>query len=143
MALPDLERRKWQNAMEEEMRSMEEHKVFTETKLPTEHKVIGSKQVFKGKLQRDGEFRYKARLITQGFTQKKNIHYDEVFSPTVRAETMRVALALAATRNYLIHHYDITTAYLNADLKEEIYMAKAPGFEGSKPELVYKLNKAI
>ena len=125
------------------MRSIEEHKVFTETKLPTEHKAIGSKWVFKRKLQNDGNFRYKARLVAQGFTQKKSVHYDEVFSPMVRSETMRMALVLAATRNYLIYHYDITTAYLNADLKEELYMAKAPGFEGSKPELVYRLNKAF
>ena len=52
------------------MKSMEEHKVFTETKLPAEHKVIGSKWVFKRKLQNDGHYRYKARLVAQGFIQK-------------------------------------------------------------------------
>ena len=63
------------------------------------NKVIGSKWVFKRKLQNDGYFRYKARLVAQGFTQKKNLHYDEVFLATVKAETMRVALALAASRD--------------------------------------------
>ncbi|XP_078241937.1 uncharacterized protein LOC144586859 [Pogona vitticeps] len=143
LKLPDYEKNKWLEAMEEEMKSMEEHQVFTETKLPAEHKVISSKWVFKRKLQNDGNYRYKARLVAQGFTQKKFIHYDEVFSPTVRSETLRTTLAFAVSKNYVIYHYDITTAYLNADLKEELYMAKAPGFEGTKPELVYRLNKAI
>ena len=50
MALPDVEKRKWQDAMEEEMRYMEKYKVFIENKLHTEHKVISNKCVFKGKL---------------------------------------------------------------------------------------------
>ena len=62
-------RKKWQEAMKEEVKSMDDHKVFTETRLPPEHKMIGSKWVFKRKLQNNGEFRYKARLVAQGFTQ--------------------------------------------------------------------------
>ena len=81
MELPDCEKRKWLDAMDEEMKSMKEHRVFTETKLPAEHKVIGSKWVFKRKLQNDGNYRYKARLVAQRFMQKKYIYYDEIFPP--------------------------------------------------------------
>ena len=81
--------------------------------------------------------------MAQGYTQKKNVHYNEVFSPTVKTETVRLALALAASRNYVVNHFDITTAYLNAELQEKMYMAQAPGFESSKPGMMYKLNKAI
>ena len=77
------------------------------------------------------------------YTQKKHVHYDEVFSPTVKTETVRLALALAASRNYVVNHFDITTAYLNAELQEELYMAQVPGFESHKPGVVYKLNKTI
>ena len=71
------------------------------------------------------------------------MYYDEVFLPTVKAETIRLGLTLAASRNYIVNHFDITTAYLNAELHEELYMAWAPGFESSKPRIVYRLNKAI
>lgn len=69
-----------------------------------------------------GSVKYKARLVAQGFTQVKDLHYDEVFVPMVRADTVRLMLTLAASRGYQMNHFDLLTAYLNAHLGEELYM---------------------
>ena len=72
--------------------------------------------------------------MAQEYTQKRNVHYDQVFLPTVKAETIRLAVTLAASRNYIVNHFDITTAYLNAEIQEELYMVQASGFEALKQE---------
>ncbi|KAJ7332489.1 hypothetical protein JRQ81_014669, partial [Phrynocephalus forsythii] len=59
------------------------------------------------------------------------------------AETFRVALAVAAARKCQVHHFDVERAYLNADLKEDIYMRQVPGYKLGNPELVLKLNKEL
>ncbi|XP_026567920.1 vomeronasal type-2 receptor 26-like [Pseudonaja textilis] len=57
----------------------------------------------------------------------KNVHYDEVFAPTVKNESIRLALVLAVAHGHKIWYFDITTAFLNAELEEEIYMIQASG----------------
>lgn len=62
--------------------------------------------------------------------------YDEVFAPVARSQTLRILLSVAGKRNYVVNHFDIKTAFLNRELKEEIYMKQPPGFEvGNK--LIY------
>jgi hypothetical protein len=46
----------------------------------------------------------------------------------VRWETLRSLLSAAATRNAVIHQADIKNAYLNAEMKEDIYMALPPEY---------------
>ena len=87
LLLAEAEKLKWQQAMKVELQSMDDHGVFTKTTLPPEHKATGSKWVYKRKMQINGEYRYKARLVAQGYKQRKNVHYDEFFSPAVKAES--------------------------------------------------------
>ena len=70
--------------------------------------------------------------------------YDETFCPVVRAESVRTVIALAAMKNLVLHQMDVTTAFLNGTLEEEVYMKQPEGFVRKGEEhLVCKLKKSI
>ena len=78
--------------------------------------------------------RYKARLVTKRFTQKYGLDYDERFCPVVRFESVRSIIALAGKHGLKSHHMDITIAFLNGQLKEDIYMKQLEGFAQKEEE---------
>ena len=81
--LPD--RLEWENAMETEMRSLLSNKVWELVEPPPNQKIVGSKWVFKQKIDANGIVEcYKARLVAQGCTQKFGLDYEETFSAVVR-----------------------------------------------------------
>ena len=65
--------------------------------------------------------RKKARLVAKGFSQVEGIDYDEVFSPVVCFETVRIMFALVTLNNWHISGLDVKTAFLYGKLDEEIY----------------------
>lgn len=70
--------------------------------------------------------------------------FDEVFAPVARIETVRLLIALAALKGWQVHHMDVKSAFLNGDLREEVYVQLPPGFvvkDGSGK--VLKLKKAL
>ncbi len=95
-------------------------------------KPVGSKWVYKVKVEGDGRVeRFKARLVAQGYTQTKGAKgadYDETFSPVVRMESLRTVVSLAVRNGLKLHQLDVTTAFLNGKLQEEIYMRQPEGF---------------
>jgi len=61
-----------------------------------------------------------------------------------RMESVRVLLALAAQEGWRVHHMDVKSAFLNGDLKEEVYVRQPPGFAVPGEEgKVYRLRKAL
>jgi hypothetical protein len=66
--------------------------------------------------------RKKARRVAKGHTQIKGVNYEDTFAPTVRTNTLRYVIALATSRGLPIHQMDVETAFLQAPLKEDIYM---------------------
>ena len=74
----------WEEAMEREMKSLQQNRVGELVPLPPDRKVVGSKWVFKQKVDASGVVEhYKARLVTQGCTQRYGLDYEETFSPVV------------------------------------------------------------
>ena len=144
-ALSTPEKAKWLKVMEREMNSLEENKVWELVELPSGHKPVGSKCVFKVKMDEDGNVeRYKARLVAQGFTQKFGTDYDETFCPVVRLESIRTLIALSVQHGLQLHQIDITTAFLNGDLEEEVFMSQPEGFVAKDQEhLVCRLKKSL
>ena len=64
-------------------------------------KPIGLKWVFKIKRSADGSIsKYKARLVAKGYVQRHEIDYDEVFALVARIETIRLVIALAASKGW-------------------------------------------
>ena len=78
----------------------------------------------------------------KGFGQKKDVDFEEIFSPIVKISSIRVVLGSAASLNLKIKQLDIKTTFLYSDLKEEINMEQPKGFSiKAKEEFVCKLKK--
>ena len=131
--------------MQAEMDSLRDHDVWELVELPEGRKPVGSKWVFKLKTNADGSVeRCKARLVAQGYSQKEGLDYDETFSPVVRPESVRSVIALACKEGLKLHQMDITTAFLNGDLEETIYMKQPEGFVAEGQEhLVCRLKNSL
>lgn len=108
--------------MQKEMDSIYSNDVWDLVELPKDCKTIGSKWVFKRKTNADGSIdHYKARLVAQGFSQQSGRDYDETFSPVVRFECLRTLIAVAVQKGLKLHQLDITAAFLNRELKEDVH----------------------
>ncbi|CAB4011149.1 Hypothetical predicted protein, partial [Paramuricea clavata] len=130
--------------MEKEMESLKTNEVWNLVQLPENRKAVSSKWVFRVKTDADGTVEtHKARLVAQGFSQTFGDDYDETFSPVARFESVRT-VALAAQHGLKLHQMDVTTAFLNGDLKEEVYMKQPEGFtEKGKEHLVCRLSQFL
>jgi hypothetical protein len=119
----------WKNAMIIEMNSIQSNKTWELSSLPTGHRAIGLKWVFKVKKDPQGRIiKHKARLVAKEYAQREGVDYDEVFAPVARIETVRLLIAVAAKRGWQVHHMDVKLAFLNGDLLEEVYVQQPPGF---------------
>ncbi|GKD74928.1 retrovirus-related pol polyprotein from transposon TNT 1-94 [Tanacetum coccineum] len=86
----------------------------------------------------------KARLVAQRFRQEEGIDFEESFTPVLRIETIHIFVANAAHKNMTIYQMDVKTAFLNSELKEEVFVSQPEGFvDQDNPSHVYKLKKAI
>ena len=109
--------------MKMEMDSLHSNEVWELVEPPADRKVVGSKWIFKRKVDADGTVeRYKARLVAQGCTQRFGLDYEETFSPVVRFESIRSMVALGAQHKLQLHQMDVSTAFLHGELTEEVYM---------------------
>ena len=133
----------WQAAMTEELSALEKTQTWDLVELPPGKSVVSCKWVYKVKTLSDGTIdRYKARLVARGFTQEYGIDYEETFAPVARLTTVRTLIALATVRRWKLFQMDVKNAFLNGDLKEEVYMQPPPGLD-CPPGKVCKLRKAL
>lgn len=135
----------WKKAMKQEIESIEENKTWELTTLPLGKKKIGLKWIYKLKKDAEGRIiKHKARLVAKGYIQEHGVDFDEVYAPVTRLETVRLLLALAAKNSWEVHHLDVKTAFLNGEIKEDVYVSQPEGFEqAGKEHMVYKLLKAL
>lgn len=113
--------------------------------LPPGGKTIGVKWVFKTKFNENGEVdKYKARLVAKGYCQQYVIDYAEVFTPVARLDTIRIVIALAAQKSWVICQLDVKSAFLHGKVNEEVFVDQSPGYEQKGHESkVYRLKKAL
>ena len=106
------------------------------------HKVIGSKWVFYVKQGPNGSIqKYKARIIAR-FTQVEGIDFDQTFAPVAKFSSLCTIFVLATKHNLEVHQMNMKAAYLNADLKEEIYMEAPPSFDIPEGHILW-LKKGV
>ncbi|GJR47350.1 retrovirus-related pol polyprotein from transposon TNT 1-94 [Tanacetum coccineum] len=112
---------------------------------PDKEYVISLKWIYKVKLDElGGILKNKARLVARGYRQEEGIDFEESFAPVARLEAIRIFLAFAAHMNMVIYQMDVKTAFLNGNLREEVYVSQPDGFvDPDKPNHVYKLKKAL
>ncbi|GJR83475.1 retrovirus-related pol polyprotein from transposon TNT 1-94 [Tanacetum coccineum] len=83
-------------------------------------------------------------LEEHGYTQEEGIDYDEVFAPVARIEAIRLFLAYASFKDFVVYQMDVKSAFLYGKIEEEVYVYQPPGFEDPDfPDRVYKVEKTL
>ncbi|GJQ91416.1 putative ribonuclease H-like domain-containing protein [Tanacetum coccineum] len=86
----------------------------------------------------------KARLVAQGYTQEEWIDYDDVFALVAKIEEIRLFLAYASFKDFVVYQMDVKSAFLYGKIEEEVYVCQPLGFEDSDfPDRVYKVEKTL
>ncbi|GKD79897.1 putative ribonuclease H-like domain-containing protein [Tanacetum coccineum] len=135
----------WIEAMQDELLQFKLQKVWTLVDLPNGKRPIGTKWVFRNKKDERGiVIKNKARLVAQGYTQEEGIDYDEVFAPVARIKAIRLFLAYASFKDFMVYQMDVKSDFLYGKIEEEVYVCQPPGFEDPDfPDRVYKVEKAL
>jgi hypothetical protein len=119
----------WQLAMAEEIAAFERTGTWDLVSPPPGIRPITCKWVYKIKTCSDGSLEpYKGRLVARGFQQEQGRDYDETFTPMAHMTTVRTLLAVASVRHWSVSQLDVQNAFLNGDLREEVYMQPPPGY---------------
>jgi hypothetical protein len=147
-ALKSKYRQKWIDAMISEYRSLKTMGVWEIADLPEGRRALKSKRVFAYKQDGEGYLtRFKARLVAAGYSQIEGVDYNEIFSPVVKIQTVRLIVALAIIMHSLeIEQIDISTAFLYGDLEEPNYMKMPEGFieyDENRNAKICKLKKNL
>ncbi|GJR61363.1 putative ribonuclease H-like domain-containing protein [Tanacetum coccineum] len=123
-------------------KNLKEHGLFSLVQQRTNHKDFQNylfayflsqeepKKVYKNKKDERGiMIKNKARLVAQGYTQEEGINYDKVFAPIARIEAIRLFLAYASFKDFVVYQMDVKSDFLYGKIKEEVYVCQPPGFE--------------
>ena len=145
-AMRSKDSKMWREAMNEEMKSLDENNTYTLTKLPEGKSLVGTRWVYTVKEKENGGVRYKARYVAKGYSQVPEIDYFETFSLTAKIISIRLLMQLALDFSLDLHQMDVKTAYLNAPIDCELYVEQPEGFikySETGERLVCKLNKSL
>lgn len=94
--------------MEEEINQIEKNYTWELVARPKNNNVIGTKWVFRNKLNEDGQVtRNKTRLVCKGYAHVEGIDFEETFSPVARMESIRMILAYASSKNIKVYQMDV------------------------------------
>ncbi|GJX55055.1 retrovirus-related pol polyprotein from transposon TNT 1-94 [Tanacetum coccineum] len=110
----------WIEAMQEELHQFDRLQVWELIDKPFGKIVIKLKWLWKNKKDEDQTvIRNKSRLVAKGYAQEEGIDFEESFAPVARLEAVRIFVAYAAHKSFLIYQMDVKTTFLNGPLKEE------------------------
>nr|GEZ80848.1 retrovirus-related Pol polyprotein from transposon TNT 1-94 [Tanacetum cinerariifolium] len=119
----------WIEAMQEELHEFERLKVWELVPRPDKVMVITLKWIYKVKLDElGGILKNKARLVARGYCQEEGIDFEESFAPVARLEAIRIFLAYTAHKIMVVYPMDAKTAFLNGNLREDVYVSQPYGF---------------
>jgi hypothetical protein len=133
----------WWDAVNSEMASLLAKNVYEEVQeadLPMNYRPLPSRLILKIKRDLKGNIdKYKCRLVAKGYQQVLGRDYDEVFAPTVETATLRTVLADMVERDAYAGQFDVSTAFLNGDLTEVVYLRLLKELGGG----IWRLRKAL
>ena len=132
-------------AEQEEIASLYERKVWEVVPRTPDQNVLGCRFVYKKKRNPDRSvYRWKCRLVAQGFKQIKGIDFNETFASTVNMQSVRLFYWVVARMDLELYKIDIKTFFLYGELDEVLYMEQPPGYEQcDRSKYVCKLIKSI
>lgn len=145
MAMKSNDAKAWKEACDKEMKSIKDMGVWDIVDRPKNVPVVGGRWHFKLKLNPDGSVnKHKARYVAKGYTQTEGVDFNETYAPTGRLASFRVLVAIAAAKGWSIEHMDAIAAFLNSDLKEEIFLEIPEGYDDERANgKVASLRKAL
>jgi len=143
MASPDWP--KWAEAEREELAAMRRLEVISEpVPRPSDVTVVKTKWLYKTKSDKDGNIvKYKARLVGQGYSQIFGKDYYDTYAPVARLSSLRLVYSLSVVYGAELYMLDVNTAFLNASLKEDVYINPPAGYGDIPKGYVLKLQKAL
>ena len=132
--------------MQDEMESIEKNGTWDLVKLPKDKKFVRCKWIFKRKkaMSPSEPARYKARLVSKGYSQISGIDFNDVFSIVVKHSYIRILLSIVALLDYELEKLDVKTAFLHREFEGDIYMSQPEGFVvPGKENLVCRLKESL
>ncbi|GKE87900.1 retrovirus-related pol polyprotein from transposon TNT 1-94 [Tanacetum coccineum] len=133
----------WTMAMQEELNQFVTNDVWSLVPPLENQTVIGTKWVFKNKLDENGVLsRNKARPVAQGYNQQEGINFDETYAPVARLESIRILLAYAYANDFKLFQMNVKSAFLNGFINEEVYVSQPLGFIEFEKPIMYTNSKS-
>jgi Reverse transcriptase (RNA-dependent DNA polymerase) len=133
----------WEKAIQKELTQLHEMGTWRLVEKPKDAVPIANKWTFIKKRNKAGMvIKYKARLVAKGCAQRPGYDYVETSSPVVRMETIRAILVLVPIKGLKIQQMDVKGAYLNGQLKEQVFMKQLEGY-GDDSGRVCELVKTL
>nr|GEX21077.1 retrovirus-related Pol polyprotein from transposon TNT 1-94 [Tanacetum cinerariifolium] len=135
----------WFQAMQDEIHEFDRLQVWELVPQPDCVMIIVLKWIYKVKLDEYGDvLKNKVPLVAKEYRQEEGIDFEESFAPVARIKVIRIFIANVASRNMTVYQMDVKTAFLNGELKEEVYVSQPKGFvDPDHPTHVYRLKKAL
>ena len=102
----------WQVSMDEEMNSLQKNTTWELVSLPSGRKLVQCKWLFWTKVDTDGKtYKHKASMVAKVFSQVQGVDYHETFAPVAKMDSIRLVLAISASKHWEVHHMDVKSAF--------------------------------
>ena len=67
-------------------------------------------------------------MVAKCYSQREGIDYVETFALVAKLNTIRMMIALSTKHHWSLHQLDVKSAFLNGELKEEVYLKQPEVF---------------
>ena len=142
-ALKSEHKHLWKWAMDQEMKALRKMGTWIQVPYRKNTRMLGAMWVYDIKYNADlSVYKFKARLVARGDRQIPGLDYGETFAATAQMRTVRLLCVLALVFRAKLTHVDISNAFTNGELDEELYLRHPPGYPGT-PGTMLKLMKSI
>ncbi|PLW15887.1 hypothetical protein PCANC_14257 [Puccinia coronata f. sp. avenae] len=133
----------WTAAIKAELNAMAALKVWDVVERLPAMKTVGTTWVFQKKDNQNANVVFKACLCAQGFLKTHGVDFSKTFTPTGPLNSLRSLISFAAANHLDFQQIDVKTAFLNADLEEEVFLSIPQGVHEDEMTKALKLNKSI
>lgn len=135
----------WKQAMQAEFDALLANNTWTLVPPPHGVNVVFGKWVFRHKTNPDGSLdRYKAHWVVRGFSRRPGIDYGETYSPVVKPASIHTVLSIIASKQWPVRQLDVSNAFLNGQLQEQVYCQQPIGFvDPDRPNDVCLLTRSL
>ncbi|CAI7860761.1 unnamed protein product [Closterium sp. NIES-53] len=144
-ALGGEHREKWREAMDKELKALQECNTWKVVPIGVARNktILTGKWVFRVKTKADGTIdKFKARWVVRGFDQEHGRDFTETFAPVSRHTSLRILLAIAAMKKKKLRQIDVANAFLYAPVDAEIFV-ELPHGSHREPNQVCQLLKSL